>query len=464
MYINNSKKRNDGCPDKDNQNPFNDNQDCNPIESLKIINKEIKNKFPLTLSEKTIREKAQNEWSLRLLSNYGEYKNYNSILNMMCIECGNIFSDSITNISRRKFPCPECGKKKRKKRPIIYKDCVKLGQKRVGLDFGMTRSEFRIAMDNRGPTNPSHVRLEWRCTINPNHTWFATYNNIKKGTKCPHCRVITYEDCIRLGQKREDMDFGMIQSEFRTAMDNRRSTVPSKVRLTWICTIKINHSWHASYNNIKNERSGCPFCGERAKLIGTYSHPPLKYFTLEYLRLKNCQGKHEASVVQDEKFRIDLLIERDNKFKNNIEKYQNIVQIPSYINQISIDYTFSLDFNNILEKCFKEYHSEVRFLLIVLMREQRGSTAQKFHKLIRDTPIIDDKEKIHIKVINFEEYLAFLNMQSKLSNWIPLSEAEKDIVSKLRGARKLGIDALSSDLKFAKLMKFGSYYSDLLRY
>ena len=74
---------------------------------------------------------------------------------------------------------------------ITYENCVKLSQERGNLEFDMTRSEFKIAMDNRGATIPSQVKLNWRCTIYSHHTWDASYNDIKSsGHGCRHCAEI----------------------------------------------------------------------------------------------------------------------------------------------------------------------------------------------------------------------------------------------------------------------------------
>jgi hypothetical protein len=66
----------------------------------------------IRLSEDEINEKARG-WNLRLLSDYDEYKNTESVLRWECLKCGHKFHSSIIRINQRKYPCPECGLNKR---------------------------------------------------------------------------------------------------------------------------------------------------------------------------------------------------------------------------------------------------------------------------------------------------------------------------------------------------------------
>lgn len=173
---------------------------------------------------------------------------------------------------------------------ITYDNCVKLGQDRDVLEFDMTRNEFKTAMDNRGLTVPSKVKLRWRCRTNHNHIWFATYNDIKSSESgCPHCfgnYPITYEDCVKLGQEREDLEFDMIRSEFKKAMDNRGTTTLSQVKLNWRCTTYFHHTWDASYNDIKSSGYGCRHCAEIYGFVGKQLHKVIQYIiTTFFLRL-----------------------------------------------------------------------------------------------------------------------------------------------------------------------------------
>ncbi len=362
------------------------------------------------------------------------------------------------NIKNLGSGCPYCSKAG--KPAITYEDCVEVGQERNDLEFAMTSDEFMSAMDIRGSTPPSQAKLRWRCGININHTWNASYNNIKSDKGCPFCRGITYEDCIGVGQERNDLEFAMTSDEFMSAMDIRGSTPPSQVKLRWRCSIKPDHIWDAKYSDIKFGK-GCPYCFERNKVVGTYAHTIFEYFSLKYLKLKNSQGKHEARVDIIRKYQVDLIIKREKNFKNNIEKNQYIVRIPDYIEQIAIDFTFTFEPDYVIAKCYKKYQSRKRFLFIILLGDEKGHSVPRFQQLINETVDIDYKQ--HIKVITFEEYLIFLNLSLGINNWRVLSKFEKEIVFNLREARNLAIDSLSSDEKFNELIKLSQYYLSLLR-
>jgi hypothetical protein len=51
----------------------------------------------------------------------------------------------------------------------------------------MSRKEFSDAMKDRGKTFPGRVKLRWKCTTDPSHTWPASYNNVKEGSGCIYC-------------------------------------------------------------------------------------------------------------------------------------------------------------------------------------------------------------------------------------------------------------------------------------
>ena len=70
------------------------------------------------LNEDELNEKAL-VWNLRLLSDYVDYENIQSVLQWECLKLGHKFHSSIFNINQRKFPCPECG---RNERGIPYYD------------------------------------------------------------------------------------------------------------------------------------------------------------------------------------------------------------------------------------------------------------------------------------------------------------------------------------------------------
>ncbi len=64
------------------------------------------------LSEEEIIAKAS-KWNLKLISDYKDYKNKNSIMDWMCRNCGHEFLDSINNLRGLKYPCEECRKRER---------------------------------------------------------------------------------------------------------------------------------------------------------------------------------------------------------------------------------------------------------------------------------------------------------------------------------------------------------------
>lgn len=283
---------------------------------------------------------------------------------------------------------------------------------------------------------------------------------------------ISYEDYLRLVNERDDLEVGMSREQFETKLEenfqlNGRLTpekrkTPSKVELIWRCSMK-GHYFPANYSSVKYGGSGCGKCHERVSIIGTYAHPIIEYYSLIYFRkIKDCKIKSEkivAKTVNNYGFKPDLLIDRDFNFREEVEKFQTVVLFPSCIVQVSIDFTFGLMKRGIFDKCFKKYQDGNRFLIIVMMRERGNNNARRFTQLIQNSSDVNMKE--HIKVINFEEYLTFLSLQSEVVRNKKFTKEEKQVINGLRNVRTLGINAIENDSDLAILRDENRKFTNL---
>ena len=385
----------------------------------------------------------------------------------MCKKKGHKWSVSYHNV-KTGTKCPHCSVTA----SITYADYLDLIEKRPDLSVALSEADFnKIMIDNsRLPQNkqqsPAHVhKLKWKCKAEE-HEFHASYSKIKnEGKECPKCRKILYKNYLELVNSRPDLVIGMTQDQFINVMEENdmlpkeKRLRPSRVQLPWKCKFK-KHIWLAPYNRIKKGH-GCRFCGEQAKVIGLLSHPIIEYYSLKFLiDSKACQVKHEKIIIQDRKFHPDLIINRNLSFKTNIEKNQNSVLIPDNITKVLVDFTFGLNIIGILDKCYRDYQSEDRYLLIVMMRERIDCTAEGVQKLIQETG--DISNKVNIKVINFTRFLEFLGLRKKIDDSEPLSEAEKKIAERLSSVRKLALDSFESEAEFKKLIKVSKHYSSLI--
>ncbi len=98
----------------------------------------------------------------------------------------------------------------------------------------------------------------------PKDYYNNTYNNFNINVK--KSRII-YEDCIALGNSRDDIDFAMSREQFTNAIRKGREKriPPSQVRLTWTCLRDEEHGrFPAIYSSVKGTRkkkgSGCSKC------------------------------------------------------------------------------------------------------------------------------------------------------------------------------------------------------------
>jgi len=238
---------------------------------------------------------------------------------------------------------------------------------------------------------------------------------------------------------------------------------------------KEKHRWWVAKGNLLPKPSNptgswCLICSDRIRAISEYAHIFIEYYCLKYLNLKNCHGRHEDTL--DEGSRPDLIIDRDDNFISTIEPYQNIISFSDKVDltnveEIAIDFTMSLIPSNILRKCFRNYQNKKRCLLIVLIREEGCITAQYMEELINNELELDNKEKELIMVINFDEFLRFLNLDIKLDllnfhKWNSLSNELREIIVIFQKTIKLSIDAIESSRALEELKKLSEKYRELL--
>ena len=296
--------------------------------------------------------------------------------------------------------------------------------------------------------------------------WVSKYNltgskDRDKGGWCPHpdCRYRSLDDHRREIEKIVKEKGGIIigQKWFFKIKEGKNFRFPF-----FLIRCHKGHEWLVVKGSLKpklnNPRgSWCPVCQDRLKSIGSFSHVPIEYFSLIYLMDRNCKVRIEETLREGT--RPDLIIEKNEVFKKNIEANQNVISFLSYIKEIAIDFTISMTYKFISSKCFRNYQNNTRFLLIVLMREEGISTAHYFQRLIDIDENINDEDKKRIKVINFNEYLDFLN----LGRWnIYKTKKEKKIESKLRGIVKSCIKSINSDSALKKLTRLYNKYKTLI--
>ncbi len=77
-------------------------------------------------------------------------------------------------------------------------------------------------------------------------------------------KKISYQTCKELAKLR-GLKLVISETEFNKLINSKKSA-PSKVKIKWKCD--KGHQWSATYNNIKQHESGCPYC---------YGNLPISY-------------------------------------------------------------------------------------------------------------------------------------------------------------------------------------------
>lgn len=359
--------------------------------------------------------------------------------------------------------CPKCPRKTLKEYEKDIQDIV-IEKKGKILD-----SKWRYDEKNRkypyfliecGGNNERNEKHQWWI----NKTDLVPNKNHPKGVWCRECQNKTLDE-----HQRDIIDYvkkgggRILGSEWRYITSGKYK---SKTPFFYLeCDNKRErHRWWVSKGNLlpkpSNPTGGwCKVCTDRIRAISDYAHIIIEYYSLFYLNLKNCRGKHEDTL--DEGTRPDLTFKRDHNFKSIIEAYQRVILFSNDIEEITVDFTMSLIPSIILSKCFRSYQNESRYLLIVLMREEGFVTTQNIQELIIDNEDLDNDEKSLIKVLNFDEYLQFLNLEKKGDS---LSKREEKIMSTLKKTIKLSIEAIKSRSALEKLTSLSEKCYKLLYY
>jgi len=144
--------------------------------------------------------------------------------------------------------------------------------------------------------------------------------------------------------------------------------------------------------------------------IGNIMHPLYEQIVIAYLKSKGVSVSHESLVNYPRDFRVDNIIKRRGNFENNIEPLQNIISIPSFIELISVDYTYMSDFKEIAKKFEKHYQSKDRLLVIVLLGQKNDRDIQSINDKLQRAAKKDGGSNYleNIRIITSEEYKEFL--------------------------------------------------------
>jgi len=312
------------------------------------------------------------------------------------------------------------------------------------------------------------------------HRWWVLKNSLLPSEALPNGSWCF--ECINKTLKEHQIDIEpIIESKGGKILGGKWKYIGKNNHKTPYFHIKCDkgHDWWASKttlvpNKANLKGSWCKICQDRIGAIGIFAHILLEYYSLKYINLKKCNARHEDSI--EEGGQPDLVIERNSKFRTNIELFQNIVSFSENIEFVLVDFTMALSPKVIIEKCFRGYQAENRFLIIVLLREEGELKVQYFRNLLDNDINIYKNYRKNIKIINFNEYLSFLNLDSYLkligldgqldilnfNKWNSRPQDEKEIVAMFLKTINLSIKAIDDDSALNKLKQLSKKYSKLL--
>lgn len=107
-------------------------------------------------------------------------------------------------------------------------------------------------------------KVQWRCTINPNHIWETTpYSLTTKGSGCPYCSgrhiVAGVND---LATTHPELVQELADPQLATTLSRGSVT-----NVEWVCTDHPEHTWLATPTN-RVKGVGCPICVNKQVMVG----------------------------------------------------------------------------------------------------------------------------------------------------------------------------------------------------
>lgn len=145
-------------------------------------------------------------------------------------------------------------------------------------------------------------------------------------------------------------------------------------------------------------------------------HPCYQSLTIQYLKSKDVLCTKERIINYPGENRPDNVILRydpDSGYDRCGVFDQIIVNIPDYIKFITVDYTAASNPLHVIEKFDKDYQSEDRYLVIVLLGHKPKKRIKDIKKVLADKQEENLEKYKHISILTSEQYKRFLGFDKQ---------------------------------------------------
>ena len=285
---------------------------------------------------------------------------------------------------------------------------------------------------------PSYIPLQVSCGIEGHQIWETNAVNLSNGLWCRECGFdsITKYDFYGIKDLVESRGGKLVYpsnlSDYYISLEQLKGSGKSNNTSPTYLPIKIvcdrDHQFETTPDQV-NQNHWCPLCAEKNSVVGRLMHPIFEYLFLKLSSLRGVNARFEEKLISTERKHVDLIITRDENFRNYIEKRQGIVSISPKISSIIIDFTIGTSLNNIYEHCERNYQAEDRLLIIVLLRFESPDDDMKILEFYREGIIknskINKNLKNNIKLFSSHQFLDFLNLNRNILSWSNLEKIHK---------------------------------------
>lgn len=195
-----------------------------------------------------------------------DYISCNNIMSWQCLNDGNIFTRSFSNIRKEDQPC------------LVCKNKVIIKWNNTLIDEYLIKNN--IPLKRLSDYKSNKKRMLWQCTID-NHQWEIRFSSILQNIKyfgdtgCKLC----YRD-RKTKWTNETLDAFLKQNDIKLKRIGNVCGYKEKIKMK--CLID-NHEWDANLSSIVSEKSGCPLCKNKMeKKVFGYIEKYIKYDSFEY--------------------------------------------------------------------------------------------------------------------------------------------------------------------------------------
>lgn len=209
-----------------------------------------------------------------------KYVDYSNARKKYCWECkcGNVWYSMWDHVKNHRSGCPTCGTKKQAHAMRLSEDVFNARIYKInsrGIDCLFSYYDFV----------GTHTKYSFRCQ-KCGYVWKGSLDSIMSGKGCAKCARNIPPSELDFSSILEDLNKRDIKPQF-SFYDYKGN----KKNYCWLC-LRCDHKWSATWDHVKNHRSGCPVCKHKneKRIIDTIEGILMVHAKRQY-KFSDCKDK-----------------------------------------------------------------------------------------------------------------------------------------------------------------------------